>query len=192
MKEVPLAIFASVRAGFRSRAALRSSCSLPFATSSPSIGGATRVHTKLLLWASLSRTWTGWRDILGFVQPSTASPSSAAGATSRSLPQADRRQERPRIGRDHIVNILIVLAHPDPGSFNHALAGAAAQAAKRSGHDVVLHDLYAERFDPILPSGRLLEERRCRPGYGAIARTSPRRRGSSSSTRTGGVSLPPS
>jgi putative NADPH-quinone reductase len=50
------------------------------------------------------------------------------------------------------LNILVVLAHPDPGSFNHALADAAAQAAKRSGHDVILHDLYAERFDPILPS----------------------------------------
>ena len=50
------------------------------------------------------------------------------------------------------MNILVVLAHPDPGSFNHALADAAARAAKRAGHDVLLHDLYAERFDPILRS----------------------------------------
>jgi putative NADPH-quinone reductase len=50
------------------------------------------------------------------------------------------------------VNILVVVAHPDPGSFNHALANAAVQVTKRSGHHVVLHDLYAERFDPILPS----------------------------------------
>jgi putative NADPH-quinone reductase len=50
------------------------------------------------------------------------------------------------------VNILIVLAHPDPGSFNHALADAAARAAERAGHDVLFHDLYAEAFDPILRS----------------------------------------
>jgi putative NADPH-quinone reductase len=60
--------------------------------------------------------------------------------------------ERSRIEREHVVNILVVLAHPDPGSFNHALARAATQAARRRGHDVKLHDLYAERFDPILPS----------------------------------------
>ena len=50
------------------------------------------------------------------------------------------------------MNILIVLAHPDPGSFNHALAAAAARASRRQGHAVVLHDLYAEAFEPILPA----------------------------------------
>jgi len=51
------------------------------------------------------------------------------------------------------VTILIVLAHPDPASFNRALAGAATQAARERGHAVVLHDLCAEAFDPILPAG---------------------------------------
>jgi putative NADPH-quinone reductase len=51
------------------------------------------------------------------------------------------------------LNVLVVLAHPEPGSFNHALAGAAASAARARGHDVVLHDLHAERFDPVLPAG---------------------------------------
>jgi putative NADPH-quinone reductase len=50
------------------------------------------------------------------------------------------------------MKILVVLAHPDPGSLNHALAGAAAEAARRAGHEVTVHDLYAERFDPILPA----------------------------------------
>jgi putative NADPH-quinone reductase len=50
------------------------------------------------------------------------------------------------------VNILIILAHPDPASLNHALALAAAQAAKRLGHEVTVHDLYAERFPPALPA----------------------------------------
>ncbi len=31
------------------------------------------------------------------------------------------------------MNILVVLAHPDPGSFNHALANAAAHTARRLG-----------------------------------------------------------
>jgi putative NADPH-quinone reductase len=53
------------------------------------------------------------------------------------------------------VKILIVLAHPDPGSFNHALADAAARAAERQGHAVTLRDLHAERFDPILPAAEI-------------------------------------
>lgn len=53
------------------------------------------------------------------------------------------------------MNILIVLAHPDPASFNHALAAAAVQAARQQGHDVVLHDLHAEKFDPILPAAEV-------------------------------------
>jgi NAD(P)H dehydrogenase (quinone) len=50
------------------------------------------------------------------------------------------------------MNVLLVLAHPDPGSLNHALAHAAAAAARSAGHTVTVHDLYAERFDPILPA----------------------------------------
>jgi putative NADPH-quinone reductase len=50
------------------------------------------------------------------------------------------------------VNILIILGHPDPGSFNHAIAGAAAETLRGLGHDVVLRDLYAEGFDPVLPA----------------------------------------
>lgn len=51
------------------------------------------------------------------------------------------------------MKILIVLAHPDPASFNHSLAAAAAEAACDQGHEVILHDLHAEGFDPILPAG---------------------------------------
>ena len=53
------------------------------------------------------------------------------------------------------MNVLVVLAHPDPSSFNHALAATAAQAAREQGHAVVLHDLHAERFDPVLPAAEL-------------------------------------
>jgi len=47
--------------------------------------------------------------------------------------------------------ISVILAHPNPGSFNHAIAQTACETLRRLGHEVVLHDLYAERFDPLLP-----------------------------------------
>jgi putative NADPH-quinone reductase len=50
------------------------------------------------------------------------------------------------------MNVLVVVAHPDPASFNHALARTSADTARRLGHDVTLRDLHAERFDPLLPA----------------------------------------
>jgi NAD(P)H dehydrogenase (quinone) len=44
----------------------------------------------------------------------------------------------------------VIVAHPRPGSFNHALAHAACAALGRLGHEVRFHDLYAEGFDPLL------------------------------------------
>jgi putative NADPH-quinone reductase len=49
------------------------------------------------------------------------------------------------------VQILIILAHPNPNSFNHALANAIRQALSECGHRVAFHDLCAEAFDPLLP-----------------------------------------
>jgi putative NADPH-quinone reductase len=54
-------------------------------------------------------------------------------------------------GGEASVRVLIVLAHPGPASFNHALAGAVADALESAGHEVCLRDLYAEGFDPVLP-----------------------------------------
>ncbi len=51
------------------------------------------------------------------------------------------------------MKISILLGHPRPGSFNHALAEAAAAEARAQGHQVRLHDLQAEGFDPVLPAG---------------------------------------
>jgi transposase InsO family protein len=51
MKDVLLAVCATLRAGLRSRVALQ--------------------LADRLLWAWLSRAWAGWRDVLVFVQPST-------------------------------------------------------------------------------------------------------------------------
>jgi NAD(P)H dehydrogenase (quinone) len=60
------------------------------------------------------------------------------------------------------MRISLILAHPDPASFNHAIAHTALAALKRSGHQVAFHDLYTERFDPILlapeiPDGAALD-----------------------------------
>lgn len=43
-------------------------------------------------------------------------------------------------------HILVVVAHPEPQSFNHAMADAAAQALRQAGHSVVISDLCAEGF----------------------------------------------
>jgi putative NADPH-quinone reductase len=53
------------------------------------------------------------------------------------------------------MNISIILAHPDPGSFNHALAATAADTLRRARHHVAFHDLYQERFSPVLPGAEL-------------------------------------
>lgn len=48
------------------------------------------------------------------------------------------------------MKISLILAHPDPLSFNHAIARTATEVLKEMGHEVLFHDLYAEKFDPIL------------------------------------------
>ena len=53
------------------------------------------------------------------------------------------------------MTITLILAHPNPESLNHALARSIFAALRESGHDVVLHDLYDERFDPCLTAGEI-------------------------------------
>ncbi len=49
------------------------------------------------------------------------------------------------------MNILVVIGHQNQESFCHAIARTAVDALRSAGHEVVYHDLYAERFDPVLP-----------------------------------------
>ena len=49
------------------------------------------------------------------------------------------------------MTISVVLAHPDEESFNHAIAKAAVDTLTQNDHKVFYHDLYAERFNSILP-----------------------------------------
>lgn len=53
------------------------------------------------------------------------------------------------------MRISVILAHPSPASFNHAIARTAVAELKRIGHEVSMHDLYAEGFDPILPNDEI-------------------------------------
>lgn len=53
------------------------------------------------------------------------------------------------------MTLSLILAHPDPGSLNHALARSAVEALEELGHDVRFHDLYAEGFDPRLTAAEI-------------------------------------
>lgn len=52
------------------------------------------------------------------------------------------------------MKVLVILGHPDPGkSFNRAIAETACRTLREMGHEPVLRDLYAEKFDPVMPMG---------------------------------------
>jgi NAD(P)H dehydrogenase (quinone) len=48
------------------------------------------------------------------------------------------------------MRISVILAHPNEGSFNHAIARAAVLQLEANHHQVFFHDLYGEHFDPLL------------------------------------------
>jgi NAD(P)H dehydrogenase (quinone) len=54
--------------------------------------------------------------------------------------------------------ISVILAHPDQKSFNHAIAQTAIKAIKTNGHTVFFHDLYQEKFDPLLNTEEISED----------------------------------
>lgn len=53
------------------------------------------------------------------------------------------------------MNVSVILGHPHPGSFNHAIAETVVRAVCEGGHTVWFHDLYAEGFDPLLAQGEI-------------------------------------
>jgi NAD(P)H dehydrogenase (quinone) len=50
------------------------------------------------------------------------------------------------------MKVSVILAHPAPGSFNHAIAETVVRSLKQAAHTVCFHDLYQERFDPLMPA----------------------------------------
>ena len=52
------------------------------------------------------------------------------------------------------MKVLVILGHPDSGdSFNRAIARTASRVLTELGYEPVLRDLYAEKFDPVMPFG---------------------------------------
>ena len=48
------------------------------------------------------------------------------------------------------MKVLIVYAHPNPESFNHAVVEKITQGFADAGHEYELIDLYADDFDPLI------------------------------------------
>ena len=48
------------------------------------------------------------------------------------------------------MKVSVLLAHPQQGSFNHAIADTVTSTLGVNGHEVMYHDLYEENFDPVL------------------------------------------
>ena len=53
------------------------------------------------------------------------------------------------------VDVLVVLCHPERDSYNRAVADRVIAALRAGGHAVRFHDLYEERFDPVLKMSEL-------------------------------------
>lgn len=56
------------------------------------------------------------------------------------------------------MNISIILAHPKRRSFNHAIADMAVRTLRTNGHQIMFHDLYEEKFEPLLTQRELLKD----------------------------------
>ncbi len=53
------------------------------------------------------------------------------------------------------MKVSVILAHPNEASFNHAIGRTAVEQLQLNGHEVLFHDLYAEKFGPTLPGDEI-------------------------------------
>jgi len=60
-----------------------------------------------------------------------------------------------KIVKNYRVKVLEIVCNPRPGSYNLALAASAREKLISLGHEVTLHDLYKEGFDPVMDSAEL-------------------------------------
>ncbi|MFF2089500.1 NAD(P)H-dependent oxidoreductase [Paenibacillus sp. NPDC058174] len=56
------------------------------------------------------------------------------------------------------MQIMLILAHPKNGSFNHAIAERIHESLQMLGHAVWFHDLYEEAFDAVYRFEKLDQE----------------------------------
>jgi putative NADPH-quinone reductase len=54
---------------------------------------------------------------------------------------------------------LSIVANPSRSSFSHAMAQAAASVLFEHGYEIAAHDLYAEGFNPVQPTGEMQNDR---------------------------------
>ncbi len=64
------------------------------------------------------------------------------------------------------MNVSLIVAHPNPQSFNHAIVECAAAQIKAFNHSVWFHDLYAEGFEPLLPPEEIAQDAKLAPEIG--------------------------
>jgi len=50
------------------------------------------------------------------------------------------------------MKISLILAHPGKKSFNYSIAQTVVNTLSSGGHEVIFHDLYREKFPPLLPA----------------------------------------
>ena len=53
------------------------------------------------------------------------------------------------------MRVLIIYAHPNPNSFNHAILENICFGLQEAGHEVRVKDLYGEKFNPVLGAKEL-------------------------------------
>lgn len=56
------------------------------------------------------------------------------------------------------MKISVILGHPYLKSFNHAIADVTLKTLQENGHEVFYHDLFAEKFDPVIMGQELVED----------------------------------
>ena len=62
------------------------------------------------------------------------------------------------------MKISVILAHPDPKSFNRAIAQTVVEQLKTNEHSVQFHDLYEENFEALLHRQEIRQEATLPPG----------------------------
>ncbi|MDH5377246.1 MAG: NAD(P)H-dependent oxidoreductase [Gammaproteobacteria bacterium] len=50
---------------------------------------------------------------------------------------------------------VVIIAHPKPGSITHSIADAFCSALQKGGIRPLIHDLYLERFNPVLEGSEI-------------------------------------
>lgn len=56
------------------------------------------------------------------------------------------------------MKISVILGHPYENSFNSAIAETVVGTLTKNGHSVIFHDLYQEKFNPVITTAELVSD----------------------------------